>query len=125
MRRLIASAVLALATLATGAIPAYATSDQFGMIWLNGMEVRTLVVSSPLPQGGIDAFYRVPGTGGVAAVGPSTGDYHGGAWKVFDVSWTVAPYPLTSAEAVLAAAAAGKVTITRNADADFRCPIQP
>jgi len=42
-----------------------------------------------------------------------------------DVSWNVSSYPLTSAGAVLAAAAAGKVTITRNADADFRCPIQP
>ena len=125
MRQLIAATVLAIATLATAAIPASATSDHFGMIWLNGVQVRTLVLASPLPHGGVDPFYRVPGTGGVAAVGPGAGDYHGGSWKVFDVSWNVAPYPLTSAQAVLEAANAGKVTITRSSDADFRCPIQP
>jgi hypothetical protein len=41
------------------------------------------------------------------------------------VTWNVAPYLLTSDEAVLAAAAAGDVTITRNPAADFLCPIQP
>lgn len=125
MRQLIATAVLTIAMLATAAVPADAANDKFGTIWLNGVQVRTLVVASPLPHGGVDPFYRVPGTGGVAGVGPGTGDYHGGSWEVHDVSWSVAPYPLTSAGAVLAAAAAGKVTITRNADADFRCPIQP
>src|SRR5438034_10507812 len=125
MRQLIAATVLAIATLATAAIPASATSDHFGMIWLNGVQVRTLVLASPLPHGGVDPFYRVPGTGGVAAVGPGAGDYHGGSWKVFDVSWNVSQRPLTSASAVLAAAAAGEITIARNADADFRCPIQP
>jgi hypothetical protein len=125
MYRLIATTVLAIAMLATAVTPADAANDKFGMIWLNGVQVRTLVVPAQVPHGGVDPFYRVPGTGGVAAVGPSTGDYHGGSWKVFDVTWTVAPYPLTSAGAVLAAAAAGQVTITRNGDADFRCPIQP
>ena len=126
MRRFIASAVLAALTLAIASLPALAGSPvERGMIWLNGAQVRTLLVPATLPYGGIDDFYRVPGTGGVAAVGPGTGDYHGGAWKVFDVTWNVSSYPLTSATAVVAAAAAGKVTITRNADADFRCPIQP
>jgi len=96
-----------------------------GTIWLDGAQVRTLLVPAALPGGGVDDFYRVPGTGGVAAVGPGTGDYHGGAWKVFDVTWHVPSYPLTSAGAVLAAAATLDITITRNAGADFRCPIQP
>jgi hypothetical protein len=126
MRRLIASAVLAALTLAIASSPALAGDPVGrGTIWLDGVQVRTLLVPATLPHGGIDDFYRVPGTGGVAAVGPGTGDYHGGSWRVFDVSWNVSSYPLTSAGAVLAAAAAGKVTITRNADADFRCPIQP
>jgi len=126
MRKLIAGVLLAAATLASTASPALADSPvERGMIWLDGVQVRTLLPPSAFPNEGRDAFYRVPGTGGVAAVGPGAGDYHGGAWMVFDVTWNVAPYPLTSAAAVLAAASAGKVDVTRNASADFRCPIQP
>lgn len=126
MRRLIASAVLAALVIAIASSPALAANPVGrGMIWLDGVQVRTLLVPATVPNGGVDDFYRVPGTGGVASVGPGTGDYHGGSWKVFDVNWNVTAYPLTSAEAVLAAAAAGKVTIARNSDADFRCPIQP
>lgn len=42
------------------------------------------------------------------------------------VSWNVDPYALTSEGAILAAAAGidPDITITRNADADFLCPIQ-
>jgi len=126
MRMLMATVLFAIVSLASAPSTASAASPvEFGTIWLNGAQVRTLLPPSAVPQEGRDAFYRVPGTGGVAAVGPGTGDYHGGAWKVFDVSWNVSPSPLTSAGAVLAAAAAGKITITRNGDADFRCPIQP
>ena len=126
MRRLVAAALLAVATLTGTASPALAENPvHFGTIWLNGAQVRTLLPPSAFPNAGTDSFYRVPGTGGVAAVGPGAGDYHGGAWKVFDVTWNVSQRPLTSAGAVLAAAAAGEITIARNADADFRCPIQP
>jgi hypothetical protein len=37
----------------------------------------------------------------------------------------VTPYLLTSEAAVLAAAAAGDVTVTRVPGNDFKCPIQP
>ena len=37
----------------------------------------------------------------------------------------VTPYLLTSAQAVLDAEAAGDATVVRNADRDFRCPVQP
>ena len=37
----------------------------------------------------------------------------------------VTPYTLTSEEAVLAAQAAGDVTVTRVPENDFKCPIQP
>jgi hypothetical protein len=44
---------------------------------------------------------------------------------VFSVSFTtnVNPYLLTSDEAVFSALGAGDVTVTRNAAADFRCPV--
>jgi hypothetical protein len=56
-------------------------------------------------------------------VGPGQPGYTGGDWAVFRVTFTVAPYLLTSDEAVAAAEAAGDVTVTRDASADFRCPI--
>lgn len=128
MRRLIIIAVLAVIALASLATPALAdgpVGPPAATLWLDGIQVRTLAPPSAFPNEGRDPIYRVPGTGGVAAVGPGTGDYHGGAWMVYDVTWHVAQRPLTSAAAVLAAAASGDITITRNAAADFRCPIQP
>jgi hypothetical protein len=40
------------------------------------------------------------------------------------VTFVVAPYLLTSEDAVLAAEAEGDVTISRIRENDFRCPIQ-
>src|SRR3989441_9812257 len=126
MRKLIASALLAAASLASTASPALADSPVVpGTIWLDGVQVRTLLPPSAFPNEGRDGFYRVPGTGGVAAVGPGTGDYHGGAWKVFDVTWSVAPYPLTSAGGALPAAAARPAGIPRKARAGFLLPLHP
>lgn len=105
--------------------PAVADSPVgFGQIYLNGALVRTLVPPSASPQEGTDNFYMVPGVGGVAAVGPGDAGYHGGHWKVFVVSGVITS-ALTSESAILAAARAGTITVTRNASADFKCPIQP
>ena len=65
------------------------------------------------------------GQKGVVGVAPGDQDYHGGHWAFHAVTFTGTPYLLTSEEAVLAAAAAGDVSITRLAANDFRCPIQP
>lgn len=102
----------------------------FGHLFLNGETVRTNVPPSNVePGSGRDAFYRImdgtPEQLGVAAVGPGTGNYHGGRWAVHDVTWNTTPYLLTSEAEVLDAADAGDVTITRVESADFRCPIQP
>lgn len=94
-------------------------------IWYNGSMVRTLLPPSASPQEGTDAFFIVPGTGGVAAVAPGDVGYHGGRWAVYVVSWNVPQYPLTSFSAIMAAHTASDITITRNATADFLCPIQP
>lgn len=91
-------------------------------IWLDGALVRTILPPAASPKDGTDPFYMVPGTGGVAAVGPGDAGYHGGHWQVFVVSWNVAQRPLTSDEAI---AAAGDITITRASALDFLCPIQP
>lgn len=127
MRRSITSVALALALLLGLAGAATAGQPVKTMIWLNGEQVRTILPPAASPKEGTDPFYVVPGTGGVAAVGPGDADYHGGHWQVFLVSWNVPMYPggLTSAEAIAAAATLEDITITRASEMDFLCPIQP
>ncbi len=100
-----------------------------GCCYYNDMMVRTVVPPASNPRAGRDNFYGiangVAGQKGVVAVAPGDTDYHGGHWRFHAVTFIVAPYLLTSEAAVLAAEAAGDVTITRDPDADFKCPIQP
>jgi hypothetical protein len=120
-------AVLALLGTAQADTPPFVFPD--GCCYLDGGVVRTVVPPAAAPNAGRDDFYAVMGgvadQKGVVAVGPGSADYHGGDWKFFAVTWNVEPYLLTSADAVLAAGAVGDVTITRVADNDFKCPIQP
>jgi len=110
-----------------GSPPPFVFPD--GCCYYSGTVVRTVVPPSATPQEGRDNFYGI--TNGLAAqkgvVGVAPGDngYHGGHWKFYSVTFVVAPYRLTSEVAVLAAEAAGDVTITRVRANDFRCPIQP
>lgn len=125
MRRLLITTITVLALTVTAAGSVLAGQPERGTIWLDGAQVRTILPPSATPNEGTDPFYKVPGTGGVAAVGPGSAGYHGGHWQVYVVAWNVAQRPLTSAAAVLGAATAGDITITRAADQDFNCPIQP
>ena len=128
MRRLIVLAAITAAVALLGAAPALASTGK-GELFLNGQVVGTTVTPAAIPQGGIDPLYEVTngvsGQLGIAAVGPGTGDYHGGLWAVSTVTFNqgVAPFLLTSAAAVQSAAAAGKLTVTADPGADFRCPI--
>ena len=132
MRRVLVL-VFAMGMLASMAAPALAGRPGFvfpgGCCFYEGTMVRTVVPPAVSPQEGVDDFYEViagaTGQKGVVAVAPGDTNYHGGKWKVFDVTWNVTPYLLTSAAAVLAAEMAGDVTITRNSGKDFKCPIQP
>src|SRR2546425_9994399 len=109
----------------------FAAEPGVGKLYFNGTIVRTVVPPAAFPNAGRDNFYEVgngvAGQLGIASVAPGSADYHGGAWKVFSVSFKaeVTPTLLTSEQAVLSAQSAGMVTVTRNAAADFRCPIQP
>ncbi len=101
-----------------------------GCCYFQDRIVRTVVPPASDPQAGIDNFYGFPaeaatGQKGVVGVAPGAPGYHGGHWKFFAVTWNVAPRLLTSEAAVLAAAGTGDVTVTRVADNDFKCPIQP
>ena len=127
----IAISTLALAMLVLTVIPALAKGPKvgFGELYYEGEIVRTVVPPAAAPKIGKDDFYGVmdgaEGQLGITAVAPGDKDYHGGKWAFHSVTWNVAPYLLTSATAVLDAAASGDITITRMPEADFKCPIQP
>ena len=110
---------------------AFAATPGFGNLYYNGTIVRTVVSPAAFPNEGLDNFYKVTngatGQLGIAAVAPGSSDYHGGHWKVFTVSFNsgVTPVLLTSEQAVLSVQNAGMATVTRNAAADFLCPVQP
>lgn len=124
MRRLITGLVLTSLLAITTVAPTLAAKPPTGTLWLDGEQVRTIVPPAAAPQAGRDALYRVPGTGGVAAVGPGDKEYHGGKWAVYDVTFTDEQIPLTSEDAIRQAEADGLVIVVRNAADDFKCPIQ-
>ncbi len=110
---------------------AFAATPGFGNLYYNGTVVRTVVPPAAFPNEGRDNFYKVTngatGQLGIASVAPGSSGYHGGHWKVFTVTFgsEITPVLLTSEQAVLSAQSAGMVTVTRNAAADFLCPVQP
>ncbi len=131
--RVAATAAVFVLTVAPLAVAGPASADSsspqganFGKLYYDDTVVRTVLTPASQPGKGIDPIYPI--MGGVAGQMPVTaaapGDsYHGGRWAVHVVTWNTSPYLLTSNEAVLAAAAAGDVTITRMPAADFVCPV--
>lgn len=128
MRRAIVAGALSLIALLALAGPAAAQTGK-GQLYLDGEVVGTVVNPAALPHGGTDPFFMVTngvqGQLGIAGVGPGQPGYTGGDWAVSRVTFKVGvtPYLLTSDEDVMAALAAGDVTVSRDAAADFRCPI--
>lgn len=117
-----------LASVVASAVPPFVFPA--GCCFYEGRMVRTVVPPASTPLEGRDNFYGFPsgaaaGQKGVVAVVPGDADYHGGHWAFHAVTFNVTPYLLTSEQAVLDAAAAGDVSITRVAANDFRCPMQP
>jgi hypothetical protein len=116
---------------ATTATQALAAKPGFGMLYNDGEIMRTLVPPAAFPNEGQDPIYEVTnGVAdqlGIASVAPGDSGYHGGAWAVYLVTFSsgVTPYLLTSEDDVEDAEDAGDLTVTRAADMDFRCPVQP
>src|SRR5213593_4937548 len=77
---------------------AFAAQPGFGHLYYNGTIVRTVVPPSAFPNEGRDNFYKVTngvsGQLGIAGSAPESGDYHGGAWKVFVVSFKEGATPV-------------------------------
>ena len=106
---------------------------RFSMLFLDGDVYRTNVPPSALGEGeGLDPLFSftngIQGQRSVAAVGPGTGDYHGGQWAVYEVTWLVPEADRTvvkSAADIKMLEDMGYVEVERNEARDFRCPIQP
>ena len=131
LRTMAAAAAAVVALTPVAAAPAQAdsttpTGANFGRLFYDGEIRRTVVTPTSMPGKGVDPIYAVmngaEGQLGVTAAAPGD-NYHGGRWAVHVVTWNTTPYLLTSDEAVLAAAHAGDVTITRAPAADFVCPV--
>jgi hypothetical protein len=129
MRKLIALGALVGAILILVGAPA--SAKDFGGLYHDGEIVRTFAPPASIPHGGIDPLYSftngVEGQLSVTAVAPGDGDYHGGRWAVYTVTFNkgIEPYLITSDEAVFLAEASGDVTVTRTPEADNRCPVLP
>ena len=123
-------AILLIMTFGSVAMAESPASANFGILFYEGMTVRTVVPPAAMPKPGKDDFYivmnGVEGQLGIAAVAPGDKDYHGGKWAFHSVMWMIKePYLLTSETAVLDAADNLEVMITRMPQNDFKCPIQP
>jgi hypothetical protein len=135
MPRRLAIATALVAALLAPAGPALAASSSanvgFGTLFFDGGTVRTVVTPVAQPGSGTDPFFAVrngaPGQLGITSTAPGVPGYHGGHWAVSTVEFNtgIAPFLLTSAAAVQAAANADEVTVTRASAADFLCPVQP
>ena len=125
---IVAAAVLAVSAVATAARPGFVFPG--GCCFYDGDTVRTVVPPSAFPNQGTDPFYGIINgvSGQKAVVGLAPGDkgYNGGHWAFHSVTFNMGKTPrlLTSEAAVLAARAAGDVTVTRIPANDFLCPIQ-
>jgi hypothetical protein len=118
---------LAIAAILVLAIAAPAGAKEFGTLYIDGEAYRTFGNPANVPAGtGTDPIAAFSTQGGVAKFGPGDGS-HGGRWQVWVATWTEGAdiHLVTSFDEVLALEAAGELTLERNPDADFRCPVLP
>jgi hypothetical protein len=120
--------VLAMALALTSAVSS-AAPKIFMHLYIDGEVFRTFGVPARTPHGGNDPLFTftegADGQLSISQFGPGDREFSGGSWAVYDVTWKVEPYLLTSYEELIDAAMAGDVTITRDAASDFRCPVLP
>ena len=131
MRRTL-MAVLAAVAVAV-AFTAPVAAKEFGNLYIDGELFRTFGVPANVPAGtGTDPIYTFenstnPEQQSVARFGPGDGS-HGGRWAVSHVTFTNAEDTsllITDADQLDLLLAEGRVTITRDEAADFRCPVLP
>jgi hypothetical protein len=78
------------------------------------------------PASTYDKIYALgAGLRNVAEAKPGDRDFNGGRWAVYPVTWNIAPVQYTSDAQLLAAAAAGDVTIASTPIRLFFCNVAP
>ena len=130
MRRFVAAlpaALLALSLVAGGMAAGGPPALAF---YVDGAQYRTVGTPTDLsgtgaPASTFDNLYDFgnPDLLNVAAAAPGDTDYNGGRWMVFAVTFTGEPVQLFSEEDVLAAEAAGQLTISDEPVKQFACPV--
>jgi hypothetical protein len=96
-----------------------------GMIYANDVLFKTVGTPTELPdRGQFDALYQLgDGFAAVAEAGPGDRGFNGGCWEVHEVTFVnIAPRQFTNEADLLAAAAAGDVTIS-DVVRRFECPL--
>lgn len=131
--RRLAAAAAAIALLASiGASSALAGGPPSLAFYVDDVRYRTVGTPTDLsgtgaPASTYDKIYDL-GTGiNVAEAKPGDRDFNGGRWQVFVVAWApgVAPVQYTNDQQILAAQAAGLLTIGTTPVKSFVCPVIP
>jgi len=123
---------LALAMTAVLAVAAPISARTFGAVYVDDQVYRVFGNKANVPDGtGTDPLVTFtnstnPDQLGVAEFGPGLVGHHGGRWAVYRATWTGSGDPstlVTSYAALQTYAQSGQLQITRDAAADFRCPV--
>jgi hypothetical protein len=131
MQRLATTILIGLLAVLSVAGPVAAKRD-FGSVYANDAVYRTFGNPANVPDGtGTDPFAIFTNSSrddqfGVArfAPGSATG-HHGGRWAVYRATWTTgdASTLVTSWDELVQLETLGQLRLTRDAGADFRCPV--
>ncbi len=122
------AAIQASAAMAVPPAHSNAGGREFGALWYEGYQVRTFVPNGkPLNNPGTDPLYAFPNgeQNSVIQFAPGDPEYNGGHWKVYVVTWNVAPYLIESYDELMTAAGDSDVNIDRMPNADVLCPVMP
>ena len=131
MRRLVVTLIIGLLATMSLAGPVAAKRD-FGAVYVNDAVYRVFGNKANVPDGtGTDPFAIFTNSTngdqfGVAEFGPgSAGGHHGGRWAIYRATWTAGDSNtlVTSWDQLEALELSGALTLTRDPEADFRCPV--
>jgi hypothetical protein len=123
---------LALAMTAVLVVAAPISARTFGAVYVDDQVYRVFGNKANVPDGtGTDPLVTFtnstnPDQLGVAEFAPGLVGHHGGRWAVYRATWTGSGDPstlVTSYAALQTYAQSGQLQITRDAAADFRCPV--
>ena len=104
----------------------------FGGVYANDAFYRVFGNSATVPDGtGTDPLATFTNSTnsaqrGVAEFAPGTIGHHGGRWAIYRATWTESGDPselVTSWSELQSYVTARKLTLVRDAAADFRCPV--